>query len=444
VTRRTGSVDWLVPIDDNMVFLEGWLNDSPGARAELVSAAGTRVGVSDRWRRFRRPDVEKALAESGSGGPGKAHGFACLVRVPGSPGQLSAAGTCLEVAANGGVTEHLLPPPLTDPSRGRKRMLDQLDLEVADRNFLAETVHPAMESLNRRVVAGAKVQNVIERGSAPTSPTVSVVIPLYRRLDFLVHQLAQFALDPDLAQAEIIYVLDSPELASELEEVSVHLHLLYGIPIRLVFLNQNCGFAAANNLGIEQARAPVVFLLNSDVFPDQPGWLSKMLEFHRSQPRIGALGPKLLYEDGALQHAGMYFERDIASGLWQNLHYFKGLPREFAPSNVARAVPAVTGACLMIARDLYESVGGLSTSYVHGDYEDSDLCLRLRERGFASWYTPQPQLFHLERQSYRSTSKPSAGGQAATAYNRWLHTEIWDDRIEAVMAEFEAVPGLGD
>ena len=98
----------------------------------------------------------------------------------------------------------------------------------------------------------------------------------------------------------------------------------------------------------------------------------------------------------------------------------------------------------MIARKLYESVGGLSTSYVHGDYEDSDLCLRLHERGFASWYTPQPQLFHLERQSYRSTSKPSAGGQAATAYNRWLHTEIWDDRIEAVMAEFEAVPGLGD
>jgi O-antigen biosynthesis protein len=438
-----GHVDWLVPVSDSMVFLEGWLSAvGPDARAELVSPAGARVELSRSWRRYRRPDVEKLLGAPQPGLEAGAHGFACLARVPGDE-RASGAGSYVEVQGDGETAEFALPAPVTDPAQGRKRVLERLGVDTSDRSFLAEKVHPAVESLTQRIVERARVDRVLERGSPPANPSVSVVIPLYGRLDFLVHQLAQFAADPDFAKAEIIFVLDSPELASHLEELSAHLHALYGVPMRIVFLTRNGGYGQANNLGIEHARAPFVLLLNSDVFPERPGWLEQMIEFHGSRPRIGALGPKLLYEDGALQHAGLYFERDPITDLWQNLHYFKGFPAEFRPSNVARQVPAVTGACLLMARDLYQSLGGLSTSYVQGDYEDSDLCLRLRERGFAIWYTPEPRLYHLERQSYRPIFRTHAG-KGATIYNRWLHTLLWDERIEALMREFDSVPVFDD
>ena len=67
--------------------------------------------------------------------------------------------------------------------------------------------------------------------------------------------------------------------------------------------------------------------------------------------------------------------------MWHDAHYFKGLHRTFPAANVARPVPAVSGACMMIDRALYEELGGLSGKYVRGDYEDSDLCLRLIENG---------------------------------------------------------------
>ena len=73
-----------------------------------------------------------------------------------------------------------------------------------------------------------------------------------------------------------------------------------------------------------------------------------MVAAYDANPKIGALSPKLLYEDGWIQHAGLYFDRPSGARAWSNEHYFKGLHRTFPGANVARAVPAVTGACLMI------------------------------------------------------------------------------------------------
>jgi GT2 family glycosyltransferase len=91
-------------------------------------------------------------------------------------------------------------------------------------------------------------------------------------------------------------------------------------------------------------------------------------------------------------------------------------------------VPAVTAACLMINRDLYQEMGGLRGAYVQGDYEDSDLCLRLLEAGYENWYLPEVELYHLEGQSYLSSER-----RLASRYNAWLHTELWNERIESVM-----------
>jgi GT2 family glycosyltransferase len=203
------------------------------------------------------------------------------------------------------------------------------------------------------------------------------------------------------------------------------------VPFSVVTLERNGGFSAVNNVGASLARGRLLLLLNSDVFPDRPGWLAKMTAFYDSTPDIGALGPKLLYEDDSLQHAGVFFSPLTGTTVWENRHYFKGLHRHLPAANVPRRVPAVTGACMMIDSGLYERLGGLRGVYVQGDYEDSDLCLRLIDAGYENWYLPDVELYHLEGQSYALAER-----QLNARYNTWLHTRLWKGRIEAAMEKY--------
>jgi GT2 family glycosyltransferase len=106
------------------------------------------------------------------------------------------------------------------------------------------------------------------------------------------------------------------------------------------------------------------------------------------------------------------------------------LDRRLPAAQVARPVPAVTAACMLIEAGLYRAVGGMSGEYIQGDYEDSDLCLRLARVGRSCWYVPDVELYHLEGQSY-----PSDVRERNVAYNRWLHTHLWDSDIESVMEQ---------
>jgi GT2 family glycosyltransferase len=243
------------------------------------------------------------------------------------------------------------------------------------------------------------------------------------------HQLAHFVDDPELLGADLIYVLDSPELEDQLRDQVTRLHRLYPIPFRVVNLTANGGFARANNLGASLARGRVLLLLNSDVFPENPGWLGQMLRFHDSVPAVGAVGPKLLYEDDTLQHAGLYFDRPAGTHLWNNEHYYKGMHRDLPAAAESRPVAAVTGACMMVATDLYRSVGGLAGDYVQGDFEDSDLCLRLIQAGRENWYFAGTALYHLEASSYDAGRRNLHDG-----FNRWLHTHLWNDQIREIVA----------
>jgi GT2 family glycosyltransferase len=204
------------------------------------------------------------------------------------------------------------------------------------------------------------------------------------------------------------------------------------VPFRVAVLDRNVGFSTANNLGASLARGRLLTLLNSDVLPDRPGWAPALAAFHDATPEIGALGPKLLFEDDSLQHAGLYFRRLAPNAAWSNEHFFKGLHRALPAANVARPVPAVTGACLMIARDLYQDMGGLRGTYVQGDYEDSDLCLRLIDAGHTNWYCAQIELYHLEAQSFDHGLRQLTG-----RYNCRLHSHLWDATIEEVMSRYE-------
>jgi O-antigen biosynthesis protein len=428
-------VEQILAVDERGFWINGWMHDEDGeGTVTVVSPEGARVEVTGFAFRSERPDVVQFYAGL-AGARTRDHGFTAFFELP-AP-SLLAAGWIAELRTSSGVAVELAcPTAVVDAAMIRSAVLGELGARgpVGGR-LAADHGRHALSRLQERIVGESAVESVDTYGARPAAPAVSIVVPLYKRLDFLEHQLLHFSSDPDLAEAELIYVLDSAEQKDELAMKARELFALYGLPFRVVNLTSGAGFAGANRHGIELATGEKLLLLNSDVIPDRPGWIGVMREFYDANEKIGALGVKLLYEDDSLQHAGLYFHRAAGSELWENAHCFKGLHRRFPAAEVARPVPAVTAACMLIDRKRYEEVDGFPLHYVQGDYEDSELCLRLRRAGYENWYLPSVELYHLEGQSYVPDAR-----RIPSEYNMWLHAEIWGGRIEEAMADFSVTP----
>jgi GT2 family glycosyltransferase len=428
------AVGEILAVTESSFWINGWFHDQDGlGEVTLVSPEGARIELSGRAFRYERPDVVQFY--SGLGGEAtRDHGFIAFVDLP-APSRLS-SGWIAELRTSDGLELEIDCPVVgRDPLAVRSTILGELGQHGTVGGTLAsDHGRGALTQLQERVVGEASVASVDVYGKPPRSPAISIVIPLYKRLDFIEHQMLHFSRDPQLAEVDLVYVLDSTEQQDDLARQARELFGLYGLPFRVVNLTSGAGYAGANKLGVEVAEAERLLLLNSDVIPDRPGWLGSMAEFYDATEGIGALGPKLLYEDDTLQHAGMYFRRQSGSDVWENAHCFKGLHRTFPAANVVRPMPAVTGACMMIDRGAYEEVGGLPLHYVQGDYEDSELCLRLSEAGLENWYLPSVELYHLEGQSYLPGVR-----RIPSEYNMWLHTSIWGDRIEKTMDGFDPI-----
>ena len=153
-------------------------------------------------------------------------------------------------------------------------------------------------------------------------------------------------------------------------------------------------FAAMNNLGAREATGGVLIFLNDDVEPLTPQWLYEMLA-HAHRREVGAVGARLLYQSGAIQHAGM------AIGIMQGAghphrHSFAAQYWNWLP--FTRNVSAVTGACLAIRRSVFEDLHGFDEDFPV-NYNDVDLCLRARQAGYQVLVEPAAVLRHYECQS---------------------------------------------
>jgi GT2 family glycosyltransferase len=152
-------------------------------------------------------------------------------------------------------------------------------------------------------------------------------------------------------------------------------------------------FSHLCNLGAEHATGDMLLFLNNDMEVLQADWLEQLL-IVAGQPAVGVTGATLLYPDGTLQHAGIF---PGAAGQW--LHAYRGLaatyPGDRQELHCVRAVPAVTGACLMIRRDLFRQLGGFDERYPV-TANDVDLCCRVRRQGLLVAITPHARLLHYE------------------------------------------------
>jgi GT2 family glycosyltransferase len=163
-------------------------------------------------------------------------------------------------------------------------------------------------------------------------------------------------------------------------------------------------FSRLCNLGARQATGDFLVFLNNDVKVLATDWLERLLELAGNR-RIGAVGATLLYPNKTIQHAGIF---PTQAGEWT--HAYRGLPQDHGGDQgelrFARSVPAVTGACLMIRRDLFFEMGGYDERYPV-TFNDVDLCCRLRQRGLTVAVTPHARLWHFESLSRGYTADAS-------------------------------------
>jgi GT2 family glycosyltransferase len=434
-----GALEMAVSDHGGGVFLSGWIRDPLGL-IEGLSICGpfgpSRPLPDAALHRLARADLGTRFERAPLGGAGLRPGF--LAHLPDVPEARHVVQWRLEMRlASGEAVEVVAPQGMLTARAARDQVLRAAAACEPDEAALAGLVEAAVRRLHHAALASQGAAEIVAIGTPRRRPVASIVIPLYRNLKFLRFQLGAFARDAELRQAELIYVLDSPEQRAEVEHLLRGLARLHDLPLTLVVQAANGGYASACNAGAAVATAPVLLLLNSDVVPDASGWLGLLRRRLSRERRLAAVGPKLLFDDGSIQHAGLLFGRE-PGGAWFNDHYYKGFPRHYPPACVARRVPGITGAAFCVRRAAFEAAGGLCTDYVVGDYEDSDLCLKLRAAGHEIGYEPAAELFHFERQSIASHA--GYAQTMACAYNRRLHDQRWSKEIEALMARY---PGAG-
>ncbi|HET6923919.1 MAG TPA: glycosyltransferase family 2 protein, partial [Anaeromyxobacteraceae bacterium] len=172
-------------------------------------------------------------------------------------------------------------------------------------------------------------------------------------------------------------------------------------------------WSAINNLAAREARGEHLLFLNDDVEVLAPDWLEALLE-HSQRPGVGAVGARLLYPDGAVQHAGVVLGAEGFAG-----HPFRGLKPGAAGydflASAVRDCSAVTGACMMVPRAAFRESGGFDER-LRQAFNDVDFCLRLRGRGYSVVYTPHAVLRHVES---ATRTGPVPRSEVLLARRRW-------------------------
>jgi GT2 family glycosyltransferase len=240
----------------------------------------------------------------------------------------------------------------------------------------------------------------IKRDLAEPKP-VSIIIPVRDRVELLARCLDSITRETTYAPYEIMIVDND----SQTEEARAYLS---GLEHRVLHYSGPFNYSAINNFAVEQTDNPWLLFLNNDTEVIDGDWLTTMAE-HIQRPEVGAVGPRLLYPDDTVQHGGIVVG---VGGIAE--HAFRGFPAE-APGvcrqlQVTRNYSAVTGACLLTRRDVFNTVHGFDEERLPVTFNDVDLCLKIRRAGYLVVYTPFARLYHHESATRRRTVEPRETG----------------------------------
>lgn len=220
-------------------------------------------------------------------------------------------------------------------------------------------------------------------------PLVSIIIPNKDQAEALKKCLDSIREKTSYRNYEIIIV----ENNSEEPETFAFYKKIAGEKIKIVTWEGEFNYSAINNFGVRHARGDYLLLLNNDVEIINGDWLTEMLS-HCQRKEVGIVGAKLYYPDNTIQHAGIIIGIGGVAG-----SVFVGLPRAFSgylhKASIQLDLSAVTAACMLVKRSVFEQVGGLEEK-LKVAFNDVDFCLRVREKGYLVVYDPYAELYHYE------------------------------------------------
>lgn len=220
-------------------------------------------------------------------------------------------------------------------------------------------------------------------------PKVSIVICTQDRLRPLKDRIERLIQHTAYADIEILVVAND---STDQEVLPYFRKLESAGSARVIWTPGPFNFSMLNNAAVTEAKGEVICLLNDKVFPKTPDWLKEMVA-HAVRPEIGAVGAKLFHRDETVQHAGILLD-GVEGG-----HLRQGYPEKAAGYGNRLRLPqnfsAVTAACLVVRKDIWEDVGGMDEQLPVA-FNDVDFCLRIMKNGYRNLWLPQAELYHYE------------------------------------------------
>jgi GT2 family glycosyltransferase len=243
--------------------------------------------------------------------------------------------------------------------------------------------------LNRIKINGT-VKNGIGKNSfrvcykLTLKPKVSILIPTRNNYNMIKRCIDSLEKKTNYSNKEII-IIDND---SDCPKVKKYLQ---NIPYKIINFKGNFNFSKMNNFAAKETSGDLLLFLNDDTKTIDANWLDELVSVCM-QDDVGAVGPKLVFSDSTIQHAGMVFLK-TGAGFHPGMRLEKETSAYHNFANVMRDYSAVTGACLMIKKTVFDDVGGFDNNFdVY--YGDSDLCLKIIDAGFRVIYTPFTELLH--------------------------------------------------
>lgn len=275
-------------------------------------------------------------------------------------------------------------------------------------------------------------------------PKVSIVIPMRDRVELIERCIASIREGTDYPSIEFVVVDNGSTDRKTLEFLRT---IQEASGTQIVRDDAPFNFSRLINRGAAAATGTVLAFLNNDIEADEPGWLQEMVS-HAARPRIGAVGARLWFPDGTLQHGGVVLGLGGVAG-----HAFPRIPRGhagyFNRAYLQQNCSAVTGACMVVRREIFEEAGGFDEVNLGISFNDVDFCLRLRAAGRQNVWTPYANLIHHESASrgHQRTREEQAQFTREATYmqQKWgfelLHDPIYNPNLSLNLPGFElAVP----
>jgi glycosyltransferase involved in cell wall biosynthesis len=289
----------------------------------------------------------------------------------------------------------------------------------------------------KRHLARQGVDATVEEGMLPGShrvryrhaatPRVSIIIPTKDELPMLQRCIESLLEKTRYPNYEILIVDNDSQTAEALAYLE-GLQALGSERVRVLRYEKPFNFSAMNNLAAKEARGEYLLLLNNDTAVLEPDWLDEMMS-HAQRPEVGVVGARLLFPNRLIQHAGVV----LGMGLYAVAdHPFIGFPAEdpgyWGRLELTQNYSAVTAACMVVRKALYDELGGLEEKDFKVLYNDVDFCLKVREKGYLAVWTPHATLLHEGTASQRKglEARPDEakleriGAEQGAMWKRWL------------------------